>query len=225
MSDKQWRFGELLREVFDEMQQPVEFAAGEIHAHAAKVQQLLAQARLELDAEDRAAAAQAGVTDDDVIAFFTAGTPFTHAQQRLLFSDPGVRERFRERQQQYAITLPQPGGGQATAPSPRIAEMPALIAAATDQGANFQRPFAGGMLTINPVGIGDQVYVVFSFEDPTIVSRVLIVKRTRDERIERLQLPPPDDGEIVLIKDLAVPADKDLVELLRDPHSSAVFLR
>ena len=34
-----------------------------------------------------------------------------------------------------------------------------------------------------------------------------------------------DDGEIVLIKDLAIPADAELVALLRDPTATGAFLR
>ena len=84
---------------------------------------------------------------------------------------------------------------------------------------------ATATLRINPVGIDEQVYVVFSFDDPSVVSRILFVERERDSRIERLELPPPDDGEIVLIKDLALAADADLVDLLRDLTTSGDFQR
>jgi hypothetical protein len=226
MAGEQRRFGELLLEALEEMNATGEFTPGEIEARAAEVQRLLAQARREIDEEEAAEQQQhSAVTEEDIIAFFESGKPLTHAQQRLLFTDPRLRELFRSLKRQHAVALPRRGGGQMPASGSRVVEMPALIAAATDQGADFQRPFAGGTLRINPVGIDGQVYVVFSFDDPTIVTRVLIIERTRDERIERLELPAPDDGEIVLIKDLAISADADLVTLLRDPNSSGAFLR
>jgi hypothetical protein len=225
MAGEQKRFGELLLEALEEMNATGELTAAEVEARAAEVQQLLAQARREIDEEDAAAQQQqATVTEGDIIAFLETGKPLTHAQQRLLFVDRNLRELFRGLKRRHAVALPQRDGAR-SASEPRVVEMPALIAAATDQGGDFQRPFAGGTLRINPVGIDRQVYVVFSFDDPTVASRVLIVERPRDERIERLELPPPDDGEIVLIKDLATPADADLVDLLRDPNASGAFLR
>jgi hypothetical protein len=226
MAGEQRRFGELLLEALEEMNATDELTAAEVEARAAEVQRLLAQARREIDEEDAAAQQQqqATVTEGDIIAFLEAGKPLTHAQQRLLFVDRNLRELFRGLKRRHAVALPQ-RDGERSATEPRIVEMPALIAAATDQGGDFRRPFAGGTLSINSVGIDRQVYVVFSFDDPTVATRLLIVERPRDERIERLELPPPDDGEIVLIKDLAIPADADLVALLRDPNASGAFLR
>jgi hypothetical protein len=224
MAGEQKRFGELLLEALEEMNATGELTAAEIEARAAETQRLLAQARREIDEEDSAAPQQATVTEGDIIAFLETGKPLTHAQQRLLFADRDLRELFRGLKRRHAVALPQ-RDGERSATESRVVEMPALIAAATDQGGDFQRPFAGGTLRINPVGIDRQVYVVFSFDDPTVVTRLLIVERPRDERIERLELPPPDDGEIVLIKDLAIPADADLVALLRDPNASGAFLR
>ena len=224
MAGEQRRFGELLLEALEEMNATGELTAAEIEARAAETQRLLAQARREIDEEDSATPQQATVTEGDIIAFLETGKPLTHAQQRLLFADRDLRELFRGLKRRHAVALPQ-RDGERSATGPRVVEMPALIAAATDQGGDFQRPFAGGMLRINPVGIDRQVYVVFSFDDPTVVTRLLIVERPRDERIERLELPPPDDGEIVLIKDLAIAADADLVALLRDPNASGAFLR
>jgi hypothetical protein len=222
MSGRQRRFGELLQEVMDEMSEPVTFEPGEIDARVAEIHRLLAKAREEIDAEDAAeAAARASVAEDDIVAFFEKGTPFTHAQQRLLFADPSTRERFLALKRQYAAPLP----GGARAPAPAIVEMPTQIAAAGAQGAEFERAFAGGTLKISPVGIGEQVYVLFSFDDPAVATRVLIVERARDEQIERIELPPPDAGEILLVKDLAVPEERALVNLLRDPNTSGVFLR
>lgn len=226
MAGEQRRFGDLLLEALEEMNAAGEFAPGEIDARVAEVQRLLAQARREIDEEDAAAQpSQVAVSEGDIIAFLETGKPLTHTQQRLLFTDPGLRELFRSVKRQHAVALPQRSGGQAPATDGRVVEMPALIAAAIDRGGDFQRPFAGGALRINPVGIERQVYVVFTFDDPATVTRVLIVERQRDERIERLELPAPDDGEIVLIKDLAVPEDADIVNLLRDPNSSGAFLR
>ena len=225
MAGEQKRFGEILLEALEEMSATGEFSAAEVEARAAEVQRLLAQARREIDEEDAAAEQpQPTVTEGDVIPFRETGNPPTHAQQRFLFADRNLRELFRGLKRRHAVALPQ-RDHERSASDLRVVEMPALIAAATDQGGDFRRPFAGGTLSINPVGIDRQVYVVFSFDDPAIVTRLLIVERPRDERIERLELPPPDDGEIVLIKDMAIPADADLVALLRDPNASGAFLR
>jgi hypothetical protein len=227
MTGEQRRFGELLLEALEEMNDAGDFAPGEIEAHVAEVQRLLAQAQRELDEEDSAATdgEQASVAEQDIVAFFADGKPLNHAQQRLLFTDPALRELFRSLKRRHAVALTPSAGERVANTGPRVVEMPALIAAASDQGPEFERPFAGGTLRINPVGIDEQVYVVFSFEDPAIATRVLIVEQPRDERIERLELPAADDGEIVLIKDLAVAADADLVGLLRDPSASGAFLR
>ena len=218
MAGEQRRFSDLLLEALDEMSDPAGLPAADIDARVAEVQRLLAQARQEIDAEDAAPA----LSEQDVIAFVEQGRRLSHDQQRQLFTDPGLRALFRDLKRRNAVALP-PAAGRAS--GPRFAEMPALIAAATEQGPDFERPFAGGTLRINPVGIDEQVYVVFSFDDPSVVSRVLFVERERDSRIERLELPPPDDGEIVLIKDLALAADADLVALLRDLTTSGDFQR
>ncbi|MGD9885015.1 MAG: hypothetical protein AB7U95_33415 [Reyranella sp.] len=220
MAGEQRRFSDLLLEALDEMSDPAALPAAELDTRVAQVQRLLAQARQEIDAEDGATPAQ--LSEQDVIAFVEQGKRLTHDQQRRLFTDPALRALFRDLKRRNAVELP-PAAGQAS--GPRYAEMPALIAAATDQGPDFERPFAGGTLRINPVGIDEQVYVVFSFDDPSVASRVLFIERARDSRIERIELPPPDDGEIVLIKDLAVAADAELVDLLRDLTTSGDFQR
>lgn len=220
MAGEQRRFSDLLLEALDEMSDPAGLPAAELDARVAEVQRLLARARQEIDAEDAATSATLG--EQDVVAFVEQGKRLSHDQQRQLFADPALRALFRDLKRRNAVALP-PAAGQAS--GSRFAEMPALIAAATDQGPDFERPFAGGTLRISPVGIDEQVYVVFSFDDPAVVSRVLFVERARDSRIERLELPPPDDGEIVLIKDLAVAADADLVGLLRDLTTSGDFQR
>ncbi|MFO1159426.1 MAG: hypothetical protein U1E60_11350 [Reyranellaceae bacterium] len=218
MAGEQRRFSDLLLEALDEMSDPVALPAGEIEARAAELQRMLAETRRKIDAED--AAAEPGLTEQDVSAFVSEGRRLTHDQQRLLFADPGLRALFRDLKRRNAVVLPAAAD---QAAGPRFAELPALRAAATEQGAEFERPFAGGTLRINPVGIDEQVYVVFSFDDPAVATRVLFVERPRDSRIERLDLPPPDDGEIVLIKDLAVPADAELVDMLRDFTTSGDF--
>lgn len=220
MAGEQRRFSDLLLEALDEMSDPAGLPADELDTRVAEVQRLLAQARQEIDAEDAATPALLG--EQDVIAFVEQGKRLTHDQQRQLFTDPALRALFRDLKRRNAVALP-PAAGQAS--GPRFAEMPALIAAATEQGPDFERPFAGGTLRINPVGIDEQVYVVFNFDDPSVVSRVLFVERARDSRIERLELPPPDNGEIVLVKDLALAADADLVDLLRDLTTSGDFQR
>lgn len=220
MAGEQRRFSDLLLEALDEMSDPAALPAAELDTRVAEVQRLLAQARQEIDAEDAATPAQ--LSEQDVIAFVEQGKRLTHDQQRQLFTDPALRALFRDLKRRNAVALPAAAG---QASGPRFAEMPALIAAATEQGPDFERPFAGGTLRINPVGIDEQVYVVFNFDDPSVISRVLFVERARDSRIERIELPPPDDGEIVLIKDLALAADADLVDLLRDLTTSGDFQR
>lgn len=225
MTVEQKSFGQLLLEALEEMDAKDGFSAAELEAHAQDVGRLLAQARREIDEEDASAEpTQMVVTEGDIVAFLEEGKALTHEQQRLLFADRTLRDLFRELKRQRSIALPSRGSERA-ASGPDVIEMPALIAAATDDGADFERRFAGGTLKINPVGIDAQVYVVFSFDDAATVSRALIVERPRDERIERLDLPPPDDGEIVLIKDLAIPAEAELVALLRDPTATGAFLR
>jgi len=162
--------------------------------------------------------AAVSVTEGELRALLEKGMSLSHAQQRLLFTDPPTRERFLALRHQHAAYVQTPAG-------PAIAEMRTRIAAAGPLDDKFERPLAGGTLRINPVGIGKQVYVVFSFDDPAVATRVLILDRARDERIERVDLPLPDAGEIVLIKDLAVPAEAALVDMLRDPSTSGVFLR
>jgi hypothetical protein len=220
MAGEQRRFSDLLLEALDEMSDPAALPAAELDTRVGEVQRLLAQARQEIDAEDAATPAQ--LSEQDVIAFVEQGKRLTHDQQRQLFTDPALRALFRDLKRRNAVALPAAAG---QASGPRFAEMPALIAAATEQGPDFERPFAGGTLRINPVGIDEQVYVVFNFDDPSVISRVLFVERARDSRIERIELPPPDDGEIVLIKDLALAADADLVDLLRDLTTSGDFQR
>lgn len=220
MAGEQRRFSDLLLEALDEMSDPAGLPAAELDARVAEVQRLLARARQEIDAEEPATPSTLG--EQDVVAFVEQGKRLSHDQQRQLFTDPALRALFRDLKRRNAVALPPVAG---PASGSRFAEMPALIAAATDQGPDFERPFAGGTLRINPVGIDEQVYVVFSFDDPSVVSRVLFIERTRDQRIERLELPPPDDGEIVLIKDLALAADADLVDLLRDLTTSGDFQR
>jgi len=225
MTGEQRRFGQLLLEALEDLNAKDGFSSAEIEARAHEVNRLLAKARGEIDAEGSPAEQkQAIVTEGDIVAFLEGGKALTHEQQRLLFADGALRGLFRDLKRQRSIALPSRGSERA-ATGPAVVEMPALIAAASDQGADFERSFAGGTLKINPVGIDAQVYVVFSFDDAAIVSRVLVVECPRDERIERVDLPPPDDGEIVLIKDLAIPADAELVALLRDPTAIGVFLR
>lgn len=225
MTSEQKRFGQLLLEALEEMDAKDAFSSAEIEAGAREVNRLLAQARHEIDEEDVLASQdQGGVTERDIVAFLEEGRALTHEQQRLLFSNRALRDLFRDLKHRRGISLPSRVGEHAVT-GLAVVEMPALIAAATDDGVDFERRFAGGILKINPVGVDSQVYVVFSFDDTALVSRALIVEHPRDERIQRVDLPPPDDGEIILIKDLAVPADAELVALLRDPTATGTFLR
>jgi hypothetical protein len=212
MANGQRRFGELLQEVMDEMSEPVTFEPEAIDACVAEIHRLLAKARAEIDAE---------VTEEHMLAFLGQGTPFTAGQQRLLFADPPTRERFLALRRQRTIPLPsqRPGAGAG------FVELTARIAAAGLEDWEFERPFAGGTLKVSRVGVDEQVYLRFRFDDPKIPTRLLIIERVRDQRLERIELEPPNNGEIVLIKDLALPDEKALVDLLRDPTTTGDFER
>ncbi|MBV8189074.1 MAG: hypothetical protein JOY64_04535 [Alphaproteobacteria bacterium] len=223
MANEQRRFGDLLLEALDEMSEPVEqLTPAEIDARVAELHRQLAQARREIDEEDARQAAT--LTEQDVIALVEHGKRLTHAQQRLLFADAGLRELFRSLKQERAVALPPAEGGSGQSARPRVLQLPAQIAAATEQGEHYERTFEGVTLKIDPVGIDRQVYVVFTFDDPSIATRRLFVERP-NERVEPLDLPPPDDREIMVIKDLAVAADAELVALLRDPTAFVDFQR
>ncbi|HUN40528.1 MAG TPA: hypothetical protein VMU81_09575 [Acetobacteraceae bacterium] len=225
MTGVQRRFGDLLREVLDEMHGPVEISPDEIAADVAEVRRRLAQVRSGSD--EARAAAQGGplLTESDLVAFFEGTTTLTHGQQRQLFADAGLRQRFEDLKRQRSARRPVPGNQETTQIAGPVVELHALAAAATDQGSDFRRPFSGGQLRISPVGIDQQVYLIFTFDDPGIATRVLLVERSRDQRIERLELPAAEDGEILLVKDLAVPSDAELVALLRDPAAVGAFLK
>ena len=224
MANEQRRLGDYLLEALEEMGDPATLSSGEIDARVASVQRLLARARREIDEEQTAPATV--LTEQDVIAFVEHGTPLSHDQQRLLFTDAGLREVFRKLKRQHAVPLPASPrrAPQQTNDEPTL-ELRPRIAAATDQGEEFERPFAGGTLTIRPVGIDRQVYVVFTFDDPGIATRGLFIEHAGHQRLVPLELPPADDGEIMLVKDLADPADADLVDLLRDPATLGTFKR
>ena len=215
MTGTRRRFGDLLREALDDQDGPVTFAPGEAEGGLAELTARLAAVRRGIaGGADRPRAGDA-VTAADIAAFSAGTGALTHAQQRRLFADPALRDQVRALLRELAMPLP--GGG--------VAEMPQQVAAAGAPTASFSRPFAGGTLRVEPVGIDDQVYVVLSFDDPTAAARVLVVERPRDARLARLDLPAPEDGEVVVVKDMALAADAELVGLLRDPGSSGVFLR
>jgi hypothetical protein len=163
------------------------------------------------------------LTGADLAAFVYEGKELTHEQQRLLFTQPELRERFRALKREFAAQL-KPHGERPSHAGYRPLAITALKAAATDDASVYRRKFEGGELRISPVGVGQQVYITIVMKDPRIVPRAFIVERARDHKVVRVALPAPDDEEITFIKDCAVPADAELVALLRDPTSTGDVL-
>ncbi len=194
--------GEALADALDRIEGPVAFAPGEIEEEAAALRARLDRARRRMD-------------EEDLVLFCNGEGTLDRALQRRLFADPSLRERFRALQRERSVALP--------GPAPRVAEMPQRIAAADLPQIPFTRALAGGSLSVEEVGIERQVYVVIRFE-PGVTARALVIERAADGRIVRLDLPPADEGEVVLVKDLAVPAEAELIELLADPAASGPFL-
>jgi hypothetical protein len=206
MTESKRRLGEALLDALNRMRGPVEFAPGEIEAEAEALQLRLARARRELD-------------EEDLVAFCNGEGNLSRSLQRRLFTDPSLRDRFRALQHERAVTLPVGSAGRPDA----IAEMPQRTAAADPPEIPFTRKLAGGSLSVDKVGIEQQVYVVIQF-DPGVSARRLVIERPLDGRVIRLDLSPADDGEVVLIKDLAVSEEAELIELLGDPSASGPFL-
>lgn len=177
--------------------------------------------------EETEASRPSAVALADLLGFLGEGRPLTHEQQRALFADSRLRAEFQCLKADFALSAgAQAGeGGRAVEAVRRPLEMPTQIAAASTAAADFLRPFEGGTLRICPAGIDEQVYIVITLDDPALVPRALLIEGQSRNRIEQMPLPARDgDGEIVLIKDLAEPADASLVELLRDPTATGVFL-
>lgn len=170
------------------------------------------------------------LTFADLVALLTDGRPLSPDQHRALFASPRLRAEFDSLKHSFATTWrsagPQVAGVPSTAAtSLRILELPIQIAAADDPGADFHRQFEGGTLRICAAGVGEQVYLTITLEDPGIAPRALLLESKRHNRIERLTLPERDaDGEILIIKDLADAEDAVLVGMLRDPGVLGTFL-
>jgi hypothetical protein len=214
------RLGSLLDEVLAERAPELSYSPAEVEAKAAALRASFAQIRK--------TSQQPAVSEADLVAFLIEGRALSHAQQRALFADPGLREQFRALKAQHAVALaPRADTTSSAEPAaaPNLLAMPSLRAAATDPGARFSRKLAGGELQIHPAGVGNQVYVVFTLDDAAANPRILVVERARDMKLARIALPPADDSEILLVKDLDLPADAELIDLLRDPSSTGAFLR
>lgn len=202
-------YGDLLMEALERAHGPVSFPPGAIEASMAEVQRRLSEALAELTATP---------DEPDLEAFLDDGRPLSHDRQRQLFADPALRTRFRAMTAGRAVARPSRGA------DARFLEMPTQVAAATAADETFERRFPGGVLRISPVGIDRQVYVIIALDDAEVTPRALLMERDADGRIARLPLPPPDAGEIVLVRDMAVAEDADLIALLRDPLAAGTFL-
>jgi hypothetical protein len=173
------------------------------------------------------------LTFSDLVAFLSEGKPLTHRQQRALFSNPTLRAHYDCLKRDFAVALPsdparyRPAADTAVREEvARVLELPALVAAADGDEPDFRRRFNGGALRICPVGIGEQVYVIISLDDPATAPRMLVLESTRRGKVQRIELPARDaDGEILIIKDLASERDAEIVDLLRDPTVTGIFLR
>jgi hypothetical protein len=148
-----------------------------------------------------------------LVAFIEGRQALSQAQQQALFSDAKLRARYQALKAERAVK-------RAGRP---VLDMPAQIAAATQSEAAFARTLGGGKLRVEPVGIEAQIYVIIDVEDD-VAPAALVLERARDAAVVRLDLPPAEDGQIVLIRDLAVAAEAALVEMLRDPTTTGVFL-
>lgn len=154
------------------------------------------------------------VLDEAALAAFIEGRQaLSQAQQQALFSDAKLRALYQAMKAERVVKR---------AGRPML-DMPAQIAAATQTEAAFDRTLGGGKLRVEPVGIDAQVYVIIDLEDEAAPA-ALLLERVRDEAVLRLELPAPEDRQIVLIRDLAVAAEAALVEMLRDPTTTGVFL-
>lgn len=200
--------GELLAEVIAE-EEPVSFDAAHLEARAKELDMRLERLRL---------------SSADVRALVDEGRPLTRAQQRLLFTDPELRELYRELLRSREIQL-RPEPRQAGRGEPRRLEMPALRAAATDQGPVFRRSLVGGELVIRPAGEGRKVWVIITFKEPETTPRTMMLDRARDHRKEPFHLSPPRDGQSLQIMDPDNPAHADILDLLRDPTTTGPFQR
>lgn len=148
-----------------------------------------------------------------LIAFIEGRRALSQAQQQALFSDATLRARYQALKAERVVK-------RAGRP---VLDMPAQIAAATQREGAFARSLGGGKLRVEPVGIDAQVYVIIDIEDEAMPA-ALLLERVRDAAVLRLALPAAEDGQIVLIRDLAVPAEAMLMEMLRDPTTTGVFL-
>jgi len=192
----------------------VELSAAEVETFMAGVRDRLRATLAEMTALP---------TEPDLAAFLDQRGALTHAQQRQLFADPALRARFRAMVHDRAVE--RPGAAAAAPATTRLLQMPIQVAAASAEADRFERRFPGGSLRIIPVGIDQQVYIVITFDDPTIAARALLIEHAGSDRMRRLDLPPPDGGEVVLVVDLAVTEDAELVGVLRDPQACGTFLR
>ncbi len=175
--------------------------------------------------QDEAAGHDAAMLSAELVAFLIGEGTLTHDQQRRVFTDPALRQSYQQLKRTHGVRLPSEIGDASTGGADRFLGMPAQIAAASAPAASSRRRLDGGWLSIEPVGIDHQVYLIFDFDDPEHACRTFVVERHRDARLVRIALPPAEDGQIVIIKDLAIPAEAELVALLKDPAVIGTFLR
>ena len=128
-------------------------------------------------------------------------------QQRALFADKRLREDFRQLKRVYSV-----------------AALPALAAAS--DGDVVERSFEGGTVRIHAARKPGQFYVRFSFGIRDAYPRVLVLELPDGTQVKRL-LPAMEaggDGEMLIVGDMAAPADQTFRQLLADPASHGDFL-
>ena len=131
----------------------------------------------------------------------------TADQTRRLFSDRNLSETYRRLKAQRTTFA-----------------VPALKAAS--DGSVADRAFPGGQVRIRPSKRVGQYYAIIIFTDPVPQpSPAALLLESTDGKIAKYALPGVDDaGQCMLILDELSPQDAALLELLRDPLASGVFI-
>jgi hypothetical protein len=154
----------------------------------------------------------------DLVAWLAEGKPLKPGQQPLLFSNQRLRADFQRLKRDLAYIR-----HQHHETGCRILEMPAVKAAASKEELG-DRAFDGAKIRIRS-GDGPIVYVRITMDDPADKPGVLLMEGPGGKMAREKLDPSDDNGQILLIKDLANEIDRLFVELLRNPASSGTFLK
>lgn len=160
---------------------------------------------------------QPTLTFGDLVAWLTEGKPLKPGQQPLLFSNQRLRADFQRLKRDLAYVR-----YQHHETGNRILEMPAVKAAASQEELG-DRAFDGAKIRIRS-GDGPIVYVRITMDDPADKPGALLVEGPGGKAREQLD-PTDDNGQILLIKDLANEIDRLFIEILRNPASNGTFLK